>query len=52
MDFVVEFVSQNLVTQSNFEIVRISRFSRHWVSSDTWHDHVDATWQEPCGALV
>ena len=20
------------------------RFSRYWVSGDTWHDHVDATW--------
>ena len=24
--------------------VGISRFSRHRVSGDTWHGHVDATW--------
>ena len=28
----------------NSETIRISRFSRHRMSGDTWHDHVDATW--------
>ena len=29
---------------SDSEAVGISRFSRHRVLGDTWHDHVDATW--------
>ena len=29
---------------SDSKTVRISCFSRHRVSGDTWHDHVDATW--------
>ena len=46
MDFTVEFVSQNLVTQSNslnFKIIGISHFSRYWVSGDTWGG---ATWHD------
>ena len=35
MDLTVEFFSQNIVTQANFEILR---FSRQRVLSDTWHD--------------
>ena len=31
-------------TSSNSETVEILHFSRHHVSDDTWHDHVDATW--------
>ena len=48
MDFTIEFVSRNLVILSNFVGFQNSRnfknFSRHRVSGDTWHDHVNATW--------
>ena len=45
MDFVVEFLSRNLVTQSNFVGFRDNRnFTFFKTSGDTWRDHVDTTW--------
>ena len=46
MDFPVEFVSQNLVTLSNFVGFRDNHNFMFFEapSVDTWHKHVDATW--------
>ena len=47
MNFTNEFVLRNLVTPSNSsdsKTIETLRFSRHQVSGNTWHEHVDVTW--------
>ena len=47
MEFIVEIVLQNLVTMSTFVRFLDSRnftFFEVLMSSNTWHDHGEATW--------